>query len=80
MIQNLYIFSFFVGQIFYFFMNRFIFHLIHKWMRKNMTLEPTKKGKEIEKHLSTLNMDPWFYIYHRYIKRKSKKESNEEIS
>jgi len=38
-----------------------------------MALEPTKKGKEIEKHLSRMNMEPWYYIYENHIKNKSKK-------
>jgi len=41
-----------------------------------MTLEPTKKGREIEKHLDKMNMDPWFYIYEKFIKKESKKELN----
>ena len=38
-----------------------------------MALEPTKKGKEIEGHLSSVNMDPWHYIYENHIKNQSKK-------
>jgi len=37
-----------------------------------MTEDQSKKGKEIEDHLDTVNMDPWFYIYENYIKDYSK--------
>ena len=43
----------------------------------NMTRESTKKGKEIEEHLSNVNMDPWFYIYENYIKNESKEKLNQ---
>ena len=42
-----------------------------------MSIKPTKKGKEIEEHLNSVNMDPWFYIYENYIKNDSKEESNQ---
>ncbi len=38
--------------------------------------EPVKKGKEIEEHLNSVNMDPWFYIYENYVKKESKEELN----
>lgn len=49
-----------------------------------MTAKSSKKGKEIEEHLSGVNMDPWYYIYENYISNDSKekpekieKESND---
>ena len=43
-----------------------------------------RRGKEIEEHLSSMNMDPWYYIYENYIQNDSiqklnqrKKESND---
>ncbi|MDH3658048.1 MAG: hypothetical protein OEM77_07945 [Nitrosopumilus sp.] len=43
-----------------------------------MSTESSKKGKEIEEHLSIVNMDPWFYIYENYIRNDSKEESNQK--
>jgi len=42
-----------------------------------MTTESTKKGKEIEEHLSSMNMDPWFYIYENFIKNDQKEKLNQ---
>ncbi len=33
----------------------------------------TEKGKEIREHLDSINMDPWYIIYGKYINPKSKK-------
>jgi hypothetical protein len=32
----------------------------------------TEKGKEIREHLDSINMDPWYIIYGKYINPKSK--------
>ncbi|MDH3658089.1 MAG: hypothetical protein OEM77_08150 [Nitrosopumilus sp.] len=49
-----------------------------------MTIESRKKGKEIEEHLSSVNMDPWYYIYENFVKNdfkeKLKKDSSEKVS
>jgi len=45
-----------------------------------MSIEPTKKGKEIEENLNNVNMDPWFYIYENYIQNNSKEELNQKES
>ena len=37
-----------------------------------MSTNPTRKGKEIEEHLSSVNLEPWSYIYWNYIKNDSK--------
>ena len=37
-----------------------------------MIITPTKKGKDIEEYLNSVNMDPWFYLYENYIKKDSK--------
>jgi len=42
-----------------------------------MTTESTKKGKDIEKHLNNVNMDPWFYIYENFIKNNQKEKLNQ---
>jgi len=42
-----------------------------------MAIESSKKGKEIEKHLSGVNMDPWYYIYENYIQNNVKVKSNQ---
>ena len=39
-----------------------------------MKIKPTKRGKQIQKHLNKLNIEPWFYIYENNVKN----ESNEE--
>ena len=39
-----------------------------------MRTHSTKKGKELEEHLSNVNMDPWFYIYENYIKNEPKEK------
>ena len=41
-------------------------------------IKPTKKGKEIEDHLDSVNMDPWFHIYENYIKKDSIEELNQK--
>ena len=44
-----------------------------------MPTKPTKKGIEIEEHLSNVNMDSWFYIYENYVKNDPiKEEVNQE--
>ena len=43
-----------------------------------MSTDSTKKGKEIEEHLSKVNMDPWFYIYENYIQNESKEKINKK--
>ena len=45
-----------------------------------MPIKPTKKGKDIEEYLSSVNMDPWFYIYENYVKNDSKEKLNEKGS
>jgi len=42
-----------------------------------MGTESTEKGKEIEEHLSGVNMDPWYYIYENYIQNDSKEKLNQ---
>jgi len=42
-----------------------------------MSIKPTKVGKEIEKNLSSVNMDPWYYIYENYIQNEPKEEQNQ---
>ncbi|MDH3278881.1 MAG: hypothetical protein OEL84_04660 [Nitrosopumilus sp.] len=42
-----------------------------------MLTEPTKKGKEIEEYLNSMNMEPWFYIYENYVRKDSKEKSNQ---
>ena len=42
-----------------------------------MTIKPTKVGKEIEKNLSNVNMDPWYYIYENYIQNQTEEEQNQ---
>ena len=42
-----------------------------------MTIGSSKKGKEIEEHLSSVNMDPWYYIYENYVKNGFKEKLNE---
>jgi len=42
-----------------------------------MTIESSKKGKDIEKHLSGVNMDPWYYIYEKYIRNEPKEKLNQ---
>jgi hypothetical protein len=42
-----------------------------------MTIESSKKGKEIEKYLNGVNMDPWHYIYENYIQNNAKVKSNQ---
>ena len=39
-----------------------------------MAIKPSKKGKDIEKHLAGVNMDPWYYIYENYIQNDSKEK------
>ena len=39
-----------------------------------MTTDSTKKGKDIEKHLNKVNMEPWYYIYENFIKNDSKEK------
>ena len=39
-----------------------------------MKIKPAKVGKEIEKNLSNVNMDPWYYIYENYIQNNSKEK------
>ena len=41
-----------------------------------MITDPTKKGKEIERHLDNVSMESWFYIYENYVKNDSKEELN----
>ncbi len=38
-----------------------------------MLTDPTKKGKEIEEHLNSVNMEPWFYIYENLVNPDLKK-------
>jgi hypothetical protein len=42
-----------------------------------VTIKPTKVGKEIEKNLSNVNMDPWYYIYENYIQNQTEEEQNQ---
>ncbi|MDH3313185.1 MAG: hypothetical protein OEM28_08565 [Nitrosopumilus sp.] len=39
-----------------------------------MITNSSKKGNEIEEHLNSINMDPWFYIYENYIKDEPKEK------
>lgn len=43
-----------------------------------MSINPTKKGKVIEEHLNSVNMDPWFYIYENYVKSDSLEKLNQK--
>ena len=55
-----------------------IIYKLHKYKKKlnsyniTMTEIGTKKGKEISNHLDSINMDPWYIIYGKYINPKSK--------
>ena len=40
-----------------------------------MRTESTKKGKELEKHLS-MNIDQWFYIYENYVKNEPEEKNS----
>jgi len=42
-----------------------------------MTIKSLKKGKEIEKHLNSVNMDPWYYIYENHIQNNFKVKPNQ---
>ena len=42
-----------------------------------MTKTSVKKGKEIEHHLSKINMDPWYYIYENFVRGTDKKDSSQ---
>ena len=42
-------------------------------------IESTKKGKDIEKHLSGMDMEPWFYIYANYVNSNEEKRKNTDM-
>jgi len=42
-----------------------------------MTVKPTKVGKEIEENLSSVNLEPWYFIYENYVQNNSKEKLNQ---
>jgi hypothetical protein len=43
-----------------------------------LTVNSPKKGKEIAKHLSKVNLDPWYYIHDNHIRNDSNEKPNQE--
>ena len=46
-------------------------HVVGHWVS-------TGKGKEIEEHLSKVNLDPWYYVHENHIQNNSKEKLNQE--
>ncbi|NND87010.1 MAG: hypothetical protein HKM23_06790 [Nitrosopumilus sp.] len=42
-----------------------------------MKIKPTKVGEEIEKHLSNVNLDPFYHVNENYIQNNSKEKLNQ---
>ena len=42
------------------------------------TIEPSEKGKIIQKHLEDVGMDAWYYIYQNFVNPPNKNQEKEK--